>query len=213
MDNAMKVAIIAYHKNIDTLYPPEWIDEYRASVLSHGDYTIYECCYGGREQRIFKDSIYQHTTLPTFVDAMNRLLDRAFADGLDAVANTNVDDFYSADRIDRQMSYIAGGYDIVSSNFALVDNGRRVGTNIFHNRNIRNELLRGHNIIAHPAVMYSKRFWEGNRYEPSQIPREDLLLWQRSISKYKFVISPHILLYHRIHNNAVSKKNQRLCIR
>lgn len=209
----MKVAIIAYHKNIDTLYPKEWIEQYKASVLSHGTYPIYECCYGGESKQIFEHSTFLYKAMPTFVHAMNELIDTAFAHGFDAVANTNVDDYYAADRIEQQVTYLTAGYDIVSSNFALIQDGRQIARQSFHNLNIRAEIMHGHNIIAHPAVMYSKRFWEGNKYDPNEIPREDLKLWQRSVAKYKFGISPHILLYHRVHDNAVSKKNQRLCIR
>jgi hypothetical protein len=56
----------------------------------------------------------------------------------------------------------------------------------------------------------SKKFWEGNRYVPDEIPREDLLLWKRAVNNgYKFYIHPDELLFYRLHENQVTGNNLR----
>ena len=214
MDTALKVGIIVYHKNARLLYQAEWIEQFRQSVINQ-DYpcTIYECCYGGAEVQLFENSIFTYEVLPTFVDAMNLLLDQTFNDGCDAVANTNVDDYYAHERITKQVSYIQAGFDLVASNFYLLQQNRQPHLHRFSNLNLKTEIARGHNIIGHPVVMYSRNFWKSHRYNPDEIPREDLLLWQRASKDMKMVIIPFALMYHRVHSNAVSQPNQLKAIR
>lgn len=208
----MKVALISYHKNIQSLYPKEWIDRHRETVInqSYQKFDIFELEYGGGQFRIFNDSFYESNPFDNFVQAMNYLLDKVFALGYDCVGNLNADDYYSPLRIETQLPYIAEGYDIVSSNFCLIDNDKIVHYNIFDQRSIIGELSRDHNIIAHPVVMYNKKFWKKNRYIPEQIPFEDMKLWQRGLANgCNFIILKDILLYHRLHNNSVCQSQNR----
>jgi len=211
----MKVAIICYHKNAQQLYPAEWIAKYKYTIdnQDYKDVTILECCYGGESYQIFPQSQFEYIEMPTFVHAMNHLIDKAFADGFEAVANTNVDDFYTMDRISRQIPYIMAGFDIVASNFTLVGEGTKAHQHRFHHMVARIELARNNNIIGHPVVMYSPKFWQKHRYKPEEIPLEDMKLWQRAISNCRFTILPFNLLFHRLHNNAVSRPQQNYCIR
>ena len=74
---------------------------------------------------------------------------------------------------------------------------------------IKENLDKDHNVIAHPCVGYNKTFWSDieNRYDISKTPQEDLVLWKKSINNgYKFKIMKDLLLYYRIHNNQVSTK-------
>lgn len=205
------IAVIVYHKNIFNLYPVEWIQLFKESIQrqTRRDFVIYELNYGGGEERIFTESEFESYTLPTFVHAMNVLYDKAFANGAEMAMNVNCDDFYSFDRIRKQAVWISKGYDIVASNFCLVRDDVIVETHKFHTMDIERELNKGHNIIGHPVVAMSKKFWETNRYEPEDIPTEDLQLWQRSISTHKFLILPDILLFHRLHGNSVCQSSNR----
>lgn len=214
MADIVKVGIIVYHKNARLLYRPEWIEQFTKSITGQ-DYpcTIYECCYGGMKEQLIENSVFTYEVLPTFVDAMNLLMDRAFNDGCNAVANTNVDDYYTLDRITRQVGYIKAGFDLIASNFYLLQNNRPHHLHRFSNLNLKQEIGRGHNIIGHPVVMYSRNFWKKHRYNPDEIPREDLLLWQRAIKDMKMVVLPFALMYHRVHGNAVSQPNQLKAIR
>lgn len=208
----MKVALLAYHKNISTVYDPAWVERYKNSILNQTfkAFTIYEVNYGGGTERIFENSNYRSVEYPSFVYALNYLLIRTMIDGFDCVANSNVDDWYPSDRLEMQLPFIQQGYDIVSSNFSLVEDDKVIKAHYFENLNIALELANNHNVICHPSVVYSKRFLDNNRYVPEQQPMEDLMLWQRSIKNgYRFIILPETLCFHRLHNQSVCQSENR----
>jgi hypothetical protein len=207
-----KVALLTYHKNIQTLYKPEWIEQYKKSIegQSFKDFQIFEFNYGGTNDRIFENSFFESFPYPTFIHALNYLLDKVSSGGYHYVFNSNVDDWARSDWMHRLLSDIKKGYDLVSSNFCLVKDDKIFKYHNFHNLDILSELERGHNLICHPAVCYSKTFLAGNRYIPEEQPEEDLKLWQRAIrSGSKFFINEENLLFHRIHNNAVCRSQNR----
>ena len=111
----------------------------------------------------------------------------------------------------QQVEALDKGYDIVSSNFALIDvHGRLIKTHNFDELNLAYELnKKQHNIICHPVVAYRRSFFQHFQYRPEEIPVEDMRLWQRAVTIKKFTILPEILCYHRIHNNAVCRSNNR----
>lgn len=205
----MKRAVIVYHKNIDKIYPAHWIEKFKHSIenQTEKEFDIIEVDYGAGGNRIFKESIYYNIPFKTFVHCMNWLFDLCLE--YDAVFNTNVDDYYSLDRIERQSIYIKQGYDIVSSNFALIENDKEIKSHRFNHLDIRHELIKNHNIIAHPVVAYSKNYISKYRYVPTDIPKEDLLLWKKTINTNKFIILPDYLLFHRLHTNSVCKSQNR----
>lgn len=202
----IKLALICYHKNIENLYPLKWINEFRESIFNqtYGNFTIFEVCYGNDNYRIFDSSIYECKEFPTFVHAMNYLLDKAFEEGYDYVGNLNCDDKYSVDRIEKQLPFIKQGIDIISSNFCLLQDDEIVLTHKFDGLDIATNLAMNNNILCHPVIFYSKNFWKQNRYVPDEIPVEDMLLWQRGIKNGNtFIILPDVLCYHRLHDNSV----------
>lgn len=208
----MKLAVLSYHKNVNKLYKPEWIEQYRQSILNqtHNDYTIFEVNYGKGKERIFENSYFESVKMPTFVHALNYLLDKVFSGRYDVAANTNCDDYYRHDWLERLMGNIMEGYDLVSSNFCLLSEEQIIKYHQFHELNIKEELERGHNIVSHPSVLYAKNFWKHNRYDPSQMPVEDLELWKRAINNgMKIFINKENLLYHRIHNQSVCQSENR----
>src|SRR5574339_1108928 len=179
LGNDMKVGLICYHSNIYKIYPSSWIDKYRDSILNQTfkDFEIYEVDYSMGYDHIFNHSISFVDEFPTFVHTMNWILEVAFQD-CDCVFNTNCDDYYNPKWIEYTLKQIRRGYDLVSCNFKLFNEKGIYHVHNFELKNIKRELDRGNNIICHPGVCYSKRFWErGNRYIPEEIPREDLLLW------------------------------------
>lgn len=201
----MKVGLICYHKNIYSVYKPEWVKQFIDSILnqSYRDFTIYEANYGGGEERLFENSIFESIELPTFVHAMNHLIERSLEDGIDAIANSNADDYFALNRIEVQLPFIENGYDIVSSNFCLIQDDQIVKVHSFDKLDLKYELGRNHNIIGHPSVVYSRHFLLNNRYEPEDIPFEDMILWQNTVNNFRFKIVPENLLFHRIHENSV----------
>lgn len=204
--------LICYHKNADVIYPKKWVDEYRESILNqtYKDFIIYELCYGEDGYRIFDNSEYENIIMPSFVHAMNFLIEKALKNGAIAVANSNIDDWYDKKRLEVQLPFIEQGFDIISSNFALIKNDKEILRHQFHELDIYGELKRDNNIIAHPSVVYSKRFWNYHRYLPNQIPREDMLLWKRAIAGgTRIKIVKECLLYHRVHENSVCNSTNR----
>lgn len=203
-----RVALIVFHANTSNLYPDAWITQFTESIVSQSyrEFDIVECNYGDDNRNLFGSNFYQKLKLNNHAEALNLLLDHCLII-YDYVLATNVDDYYHPDYVKCTVEALEQGYDIVSCNFSLIDEkGILTNQHRFHHRDIKFELSRDHNIIAHPAVGYSKNFWEGNRYDPNEIPYEDLKLWQRSIDKYKFHILAENLLYHRVHSKAVSFK-------
>src|SRR5688572_16181578 len=206
----MKKALLVYNKNLSSIYPAKWIEEFKHSIdnQTDKDFEILEINYGSGPERIFGNSQFELRAYPSFVYALNYLLDVCNVAGYDCVFNTNVDDTYALDRIEKQAKLIEEGYDIVSSNFSLVEDDVITHTHKFENLNLPLELSNNHNPICHPVVAYSKNFLRNNRYVPEQQPLEDMMLWQRTVKKYKFVILPDVLCYHRLHSNSVCENEE-----
>lgn len=208
----MKIALLVYHKNIQQ-YPKEWINKFRDSILNqtYKDFDIFELEYDGEKDQIFEDSYWFSDKCKTFAEAMNLLIDFCYDRGYDYILNTNIDDFYSLDRIEKQLPYMERGYDVISSNFCLVKDDYVVHTHYFDKLDIKEELDKDHNVICHPVIAVSRNFWGGNYYIPEQIPFEDMNLWKRGIEGgYKFIILPEILCFHRLHSTSVGHKGEEI---
>lgn len=213
----MKVGVVFYHKNITHIYPKKWIEECVNSILSqtYQDFVIYELNYGDDDFRICKEFDidreyhYYKKSFDNHAQAMNFILNKSIKDGCDVVFNTNMDDNFTSDRFESQLEYVKKGYDIISSNFVYInEDGLEIREMDFSKINIVENLERDHNVIAHPVVCYSRKFLEENLYVPEEIPREDLLLWKRTVNKYSFYICDKILLKYRIHKSQVSRKRE-----
>lgn len=222
----MKVGVVFFHKNLRKIYKEEWVDKSIRSMLnqSYGDFIIYEIDYSGdnnsliskyspsQEHKFFSLELENHGY------AMNYIIDRAFSDGCDYVFNTNMDDYYSRFRIQKQLDAFNDEEDVVSSNFYYITeiNGMDSIVKPFYvhqyEKNIEGELIeKFHNVIAHPVVAFSKKFWNQNRYDPSEIPLEDLKLWQRAYSGgSKFKILEDFLLHYRLHEKQITGNNMGL---
>jgi hypothetical protein len=217
----MKFGVVFFHKKIRLIYNDRWINKSVKSILDQTlkNFSIYELNYGGDNYSVFEGieiknpHFFINHEKDNHADAMNSIIELAFQDGCDCVFNTNLDDFYDVNRFLIQSSYIKNGYDLVSSDFCYVEekNGEDVvvfSHNIKKFGDIKENLDKGHNIIAHPCVAYSKKFWKENKYIPEEIPKEDMLLWVRSLNKgFKFYICDEILLSYRLHQNQVTGNN------
>jgi hypothetical protein len=221
----MKKGVILFHKNIKNIYDSRWVNKSINSMINQTDnnFIFYEINYGGEKDSVIPNdckinNFFWSKELINYAEAMNFILDKAFDDGCDYVFNTNLDDFYSKDRISSQIEkIISDDLDILSSDFCYIEEIDFLGvkndniTKIMNieKTNIKEYLEIRHNVIAHPSVCYNKRFWSDseNRYDITKTPEEDLDLWIRSIRKgYKFGVHNDVLLYYRIHKNQVSNK-------
>lgn len=216
----MKACVIFYHKNSTVLYKKRWIDKCIDTILNQSfqDFCIYEIDYGGDDFSIFsginpnRDLNFYSKKFDNHAEAMNFIIDIAFREGCDVVFNTNVDDFYSLDRFKEQLEILEIGYDLVSSDFYYVKDFNEKEMDVITNDicvskegPISVELGKNNNVIAHPCVAFTKNFWNINRYDPLEIPQEDLLLWKRGVeSGMKFYIIPEKLLFYRIHEKQIS---------
>ena len=221
----MKKGVILFHKNIDKIYKTRWINKSVNSMINQtdNDFIFYEINYGGEENSVIPNNcgikkFFWSEKLINYAEAMNFILDKAFNDGCNYVFNTNLDDFYSTNRVSLQIEKIVNDdLDILSSDFCYIEEKDISGTNDdaiirfmnIEKTNIKEHLERRHNVIAHPSVCYNKRFWgdSENRYDITKTPEEDLDLWIRAIRRgYKFGVHNDVLLYYRIHKNQVSNK-------
>ncbi len=199
---------MCYHRNAYARYPSPWLAAYSQSIENQTEKAdLFELDYGDAEgaSRLLYRSELLATPLPTHVHAQNHMLDMLFGLGYDAVLNTNVDDVYYPEYVAVTRRTISDGADVSSSNFALTDErGYVYRRHAFDDLDVAAELRRGNNIISHPTVAFTRRFWEGcSRYDPSQIPEEDMRLWAREVERFRFVIAPEILVNHRIHDGSV----------
>jgi len=208
MGNNIKVAVIIFHKNVKK-YPPLWIQECIFSIQrqTHKEFDVFECDYGAGKNQIYPDSKFFNKRFKTHAHAHNFLLDEAFKTH-DVAFNVNIDDYYHPDRFKKQLRHIKpkGPEHVVSSNYILVDEyGVEKNRTNFNVLKLRHEMLKGHNIIAHPSVLYSREFWQKcSRLDPDEIPQDDLKLWQREHRKFRFKILKDYLLYYRDHKHKIS---------
>jgi hypothetical protein len=221
----MKKGVVLYHCNIEKIYKKRWINECIDSLINQTDtdFIFYEVNYGGSEYSVLSDSKisqeikFWSCNLSNYAEAMNFIIEKAFDDSCDAVFNVNLDDKYHPERIEKEFNFIKLGYDLITSDFCYIEedsSGEDSITNLMlmssKYPNINSELEKNHNVIAHPCVCYSRKFWDfGNRYDINKTPEEDLDLWKKTInSGLKFLIIPEILLYYRIHKNQSSNKEK-----
>ncbi|MBI2568170.1 MAG: hypothetical protein HYV63_14165 [Candidatus Schekmanbacteria bacterium] len=209
--NAPRVAVIAYHADVELRYSPRWLRKCAESVLSqtHRDFDILELSYGVRQQLSLFDAHTGklgagrshrawHRPLCNHAQAMNWLLDAAFGTyEYDYVFNINVDDYYAPTRFARQLAVMRRDkLHMTSTNVILVREARIAGVtfdlplgrlNLAREgrttREISAALQRRRTVIAHPSVCYARSFW---RAHPDlcygdEIPYEDCNLWLRAL--------------------------------
>ena len=169
----MTVGVIIYHKNALKIYEQAWIDQCVSSIQNqtYNDFVVFEMDYGGTDVTVYPDYVFRLSQeLPTYADAMNKLLDIAFCHDLEYVFNVNIDDYYAPNRFERQLELLEGGAHLVSTFFEFVNEYGTISV-IAPRGPIKEELDSGNNVICHPSVAYSKTFWENcSRYDPAEVP-------------------------------------------
>jgi hypothetical protein len=198
----MKIALISFHKNIGR-YPIEWINIYKQSILlqSYTNFDIFELNYGKGKERIFDHSNFLSLELKDHAEAHNYLLEKCFSLNYDLVLNTNVDDKYPLDRVKIQVDSFDPEISVSSGNYmSFSDSRENIHSTKFHELNFHEELLKNHNIIAHPACAYTKKILDYNeKLLSEEIGFDDFCMWKRLLAKgAKFKILPDILLHYRI---------------
>jgi hypothetical protein len=217
MSKHFKKGVIVFHANIREIYKPAWIRKSIESMMdqTRSDLTYYEINYEGDDYSVLEnykcEKKFWSIKLSNHAHAMNFILDRAFED-CDIVFNTNLDDYYHPQRVERQIEAMQQGYHLVSTDFCYIEE-KEIGDvvtrmmNIPHQGDIGyNFFMKNNNIIAHPSVCMNKEFWRTNKYDASLVPQEDFDLWKRAYQLgYKIHIIPQVLLYYRIHPKQVGR--------
>jgi hypothetical protein len=208
----MKIGVIFFHQNILKIYERRWIDKCIESMVNqtYQPLHFYELNYGDCSAQFVSQAKFFNERMKNHSVGMNFIITKAFEDGCDYVFNTNMDDFYEFIRVECQLEYLEQGYDIVSSDFFEVDVDDKIKAyrHMGASGNIRANLKVNHNVIPHPAVAYNKEFWQdkNNRYGEDDIPKEDLILWNKSIHNgYKFKVIEEPLFFYRRHTNQICK--------
>jgi hypothetical protein len=194
------------------------------------DYSIFE-----NDKLINNKYYFYKKDYKYHVEAMMYLLDTCFNKyNYDIVFNTNLDDYYHIKRFSFQIndininnnvlnttlftymrndnfkSYV---YDFDKKHYINKEYDEKLlnDTRLIDYDFIKNNLLNNINIYSHPAVSYTKEFWNskdkyGNylRYR-NDCPEEDFSLWYRSIdNNIPISIVNENLLFYRVHDNQIS---------
>jgi len=126
------------------------------------------------------------------------------------IARMDADDISAPDRFAYQVDYLEKNHDIflIGGSFYLMDeNGRllRKKQKEYFNDQISKKILK-FGVIHHPTVMFRNE--DDIFYRKKAIHCEDRDLWLRFISEgKKLYVSPKILLYYRVHEQAISSIN------
>lgn len=217
----MKVGVVFFHKDINKIYKERWINKCVKSIFTQSfkDFFVYEVNYGDSDFSVvdkfdFKNKSFYRENFINYAEAMNFIITKAFEDGCDYVFNTNLDDFYDKTRIEKQVELLKYGFDVVSSDFCYIKENESEDEIVLHmeikkHGDVKYNLLKNHNVIAHPCVAFNKNFWDNNKYDITKTPEEDLHLWKKSIQNgFKFFIHDEELLFYRIHENQVSNNKK-----
>lgn len=244
------VVVIIYHSNVTKIYKQRWTDKMVNSILnqSYDKFDIWELDYG-MENGVSKKSQCGYTIINNNISnkhnykffkkpfenhiyAQQYLINKAFEEGYEYVVNTNVDDFYHPNRIEKQLNFLKNGYDIVFSCFryikdvndidvADIDNDKKqlFGDNEINEITIKENILKDHNVLCHPSACYSKNFWtksDSNKLPlkyKNDVPYEDLILWKKCcMSDVKIGLMEDILVYYRLHKNQVSSNSKQIAM-
>ncbi len=204
----MRVAVIFYHRHAERLYSPQWLNQCVNSIRNQTfqRFDSFELAYDGTDARYVPEAKFFSQELPGYATAANFLLDHCFYENdYDVVFNTNMDDYYSLNRFEVQLRWVLAGYDLVSSNYTIVDADDNDIVDIDYSLcTIPYELSLDVNVICNPVVAFTRKFWLGcSRYDPAWSPQEDLHLWQQECRRWKFGITPEHLVRYRKHENNV----------
>lgn len=237
-------AVIFFHKNIKNIYKQQWINQCVESILEQKNvlFDILEVNYGNEDysvlneykNRIIGKHMFYKSDFKNHSEAMVFLLNKAFDEfNYSIVFNTNLDDFYSLDRFEKQIDCINSGYLMCSSLCEHIDSDNNIirkytpsdlncnidpsNENYLLFEDIYRKLKRGGNIINHSGVCFSKEFWNSYDIEKNllryrdDIPYEDFTLWRRAIfANIKIGIVNSILISYRIHSTQITMVNSSL---
>jgi hypothetical protein len=196
------------YQNFD-IFELDYSDSNPISLIKHFDVL--------KDKKLY----HFHKPLKDHSYAMNFLFDKVFKKNYKYCFMVHIDDFYDLKRFEIQVKILKKfNFDMVSSNMYHVDENDNIinKPNLsfkYKNFNIepytkqRNKevqyireqlLMYNHNIIAHPSVCFTKKFWLIAGPYKHMVPIEDFDLFKRACRKnLKIHIINKFLLYYRMH--------------
>jgi len=181
-----------------------------------------------------KKLFYFHEPMPDHSYAINFILDKVFAKNTKYkyCFNIHIDDFFDETRFERQVKIIKKfNYDLVSAQMYYIDendnitkkmdrlaytfvNPKKVSLKeqlIKEQEYITTQFAKNHNIIPHPCVCYTRRFWKMMRPYKHVLPKEDMEIFKRAAfnKDIRIHISKKFLLYYRIHEKQTCHINKK----
>lgn len=127
------------------------------------------------------------------------------------VARMDADDIAEPTRLEKQLNVLLSDDSIavVGANIELIDEeGKTLGKREYPNTNakLKSKIFK-YSPFAHPVVMFRKSaVLEFGGYDPTKSPSEDLDLWFKIGTKYKFASVNECLLKYRVFKNSHSNK-------
>jgi len=129
------------------------------------------------------------------------------------IAIADADDISVPTRFEKQLNYLEGhkDYGVVGGFLELFDSetGKTIAYRRYHKDDIklRNRIFI-YSPIAQPASMIRKEVFDNiGFYNPEYPPVEDLDIWFRLGTKYKFANIQEVLIKYRVHRNSATIKN------
>ena len=196
------------------IFELDYSDNNPVSVIKHFDIMT--------DKKLF----YYNKPMKDHSYAMNFLFDKVFLKHKYKYCfMVHIDDFYDLKRMEIQIKFLKKfQFDMISSNMYYIDENDNItkkfilsyrynpNDNIndiisYEQEYIKTKLLKlNDNIIAHPSVCYTKRFWLSIRPYKNIVPIEDFDLFKRASKKnLKIHIINKFLLYYRIHEKQSAK--------
>lgn len=143
--------------------------------------------------------------------SLNKAVDMAKAD---IVARMDADDISEPNRLDLQYSFMKKHPDVavLGANVTIIDkDGNNISKREYPTTNEGlKKIMFLYSPFAHPVVMFRKKlFLEFGGYDLKMVPCEDIDLWFKIGSKYKFASLPKSVLKYTILPDSSSNKNLR----
>jgi len=212
---APKISVLMPAYNAEK-YIAEAIESILNQTLKDFEFIIVDDCstdgtlkiiekYASKDSRI---KIIHNTTNLYISKAINAAIEIAKAE---IMARMDADDIAMPTRLEKQYKLLMNNPDVAvtGANMQIIDEeGREVCIRKYfaNDKDLREKIFR-YSPFAHPVVMYRRNVVrEFGCYTPAFSPSEDVNLWFRIGTKYKFANVPEVLLRYRFFSDSSSNK-------
>lgn len=127
------------------------------------------------------------------------------------IARMDADDISLPNRLELQYSFLSKNPDIavLGANIIIIDkDGKEISRREYPTESEQlKKIMFLYSPFAHPVVMFRKKiFQEFGGYDLKMVPCEDIDLWFKIGSKYKFATIPNTVMQYTVHPDSSSNK-------